>query len=173
MSYRDDPLTADLRWYANMVSGLYDRPVYLVGSALRISNLAPRDWDVRLCLSDENFALRYEPLSGLTEGGAADVVVRWWSEVTTGCVRPYIGAGQTRWSSTQTGAEADRPQHRFPGLPLHLLAQVWWLCPREVGQPRRLLTALLSYMHLLVLYARVGQKPFLKTPASYLARTKT
>lgn len=36
-----------------------NKPVYLCGSALRRDNLKPRDWDVRVCLTDKEFAVRY------------------------------------------------------------------------------------------------------------------
>jgi hypothetical protein len=48
-----------LRRLANGLRGYYGQPVYLCGSALLDGNTNPRDWDIRIELPDEQFALRY------------------------------------------------------------------------------------------------------------------
>jgi hypothetical protein len=74
--------------FGNMISALIGGPVYLVGSVLDFNNKSPRDWDLRLCLPDKAFALRYEPKSGLTDKGAAELVDRWATERSTGHYTP-------------------------------------------------------------------------------------
>ena len=44
------------RW-ANKMRGHYGTPVYLVGSSLTNEN--PRDYDIRICLPDKDFMMRY------------------------------------------------------------------------------------------------------------------
>ena len=44
-----------------MIAALLGGESYLVGSALRPDNPEPRDWDVRLLMANEGFALRYWP----------------------------------------------------------------------------------------------------------------
>lgn len=51
-----------LRRWANRVRGRYGVPIYLCGSALRADNPDPRDWDVRIMLPDDEFALRFGPV---------------------------------------------------------------------------------------------------------------
>jgi len=48
-----------LQHVGNGLRGLYGAPVYLVGSALLDSNMYPRDWDIRIMLSDAEFTRRY------------------------------------------------------------------------------------------------------------------
>jgi hypothetical protein len=43
--------------WANQMAARFARPVYLVGSAL--TSAVPRDWDVRIVLSNAEFELRY------------------------------------------------------------------------------------------------------------------
>lgn len=62
-----------LREWANTISGYYGVPVYLCGSALSKKN--PRDFDVRICLSDGDFIIRY--------GASADIV-EWWGRKALG-----------------------------------------------------------------------------------------
>lgn len=50
-----------LRRFGNELRGHYGVPVYLVGSALEEDNFNPRDWDIRLCLPDEEFMRHYAP----------------------------------------------------------------------------------------------------------------
>lgn len=70
------------RW-ANALRGYYGVPVYLVGSALSGNNAKPRDWDIRIELSDEDFARRFgDPQAWETEGGTGKWTdIRWrWSD---------------------------------------------------------------------------------------------
>ncbi len=62
-----------LRGWANQIAARFNAPVYLVGSALREAR--PRDIDVRVVLSDEQFVGRYGIAAtapyhlGLNDGG--------------------------------------------------------------------------------------------------------
>jgi hypothetical protein len=58
---------------ANALSGLYGAPVFLVGSALRVGNRVPRDFDLRIPLQHFDFTLRY--------GGS---VADWEEQMHTG-----------------------------------------------------------------------------------------
>lgn len=51
-----------LRRWANRLRGRYGVPIYLCGSALREDNPDPRDWDIRIMLPDDDFALRFGPV---------------------------------------------------------------------------------------------------------------
>lgn len=75
---------AMLTRFGNMLSALFGGPVYLVGSALQEGNENPRDWDLRLSLPDEWFALRYDPLEGVTPTGVAHVVKEWRAQRYSG-----------------------------------------------------------------------------------------
>lgn len=70
------------RW-ANMLAGYYGARIYLCGSALRDGNIEPRDWDIRVVLTREDFERRFgNPDAWVDQGctGAWDSV-RWrWSE---------------------------------------------------------------------------------------------
>jgi hypothetical protein len=50
-------LVFDLRRVGNFMADYYRAPVYLVGSALRKAD--PRDWDIRVILSDDEFTRRF------------------------------------------------------------------------------------------------------------------
>lgn len=54
---------AQLRRWANRLRGRYGVPLYLVGSALRDDNPDPRDWDIRMMLPDDDFAVRFGPVA--------------------------------------------------------------------------------------------------------------
>jgi hypothetical protein len=56
------------RW-ANRLRGRYGVPIYLCGSALREDNPDPRDWDIRIALPDEDFAIRFGPVAEWIEEG--------------------------------------------------------------------------------------------------------
>lgn len=58
-----------LRRWANRLRGRYGVPVYLVGSALRADNPDPRDWDVRIMLPDDRFALAFGPVDEWRDEG--------------------------------------------------------------------------------------------------------
>lgn len=62
-----------LREWANTISGYYGAPVYLCGSAL--TKKKPRDFDVRICLSDGDFIVRY---------GANVDIENWWARKAMG-----------------------------------------------------------------------------------------
>ncbi len=64
-----------LRWNANSLRAYYGVPVYLVGSALLDSNVRPRDWDVRIILSDADFERRYGISAEVFRGSITDE--RW------------------------------------------------------------------------------------------------
>jgi hypothetical protein len=55
----NEPRLFLLRRWANLLAARFGASVYLVGSALRDDNANPRDWDVRIPLTNEQFALRY------------------------------------------------------------------------------------------------------------------
>ena len=65
----------NLSRFANMVSSLFGGDAYLVGSARRAANTDPRDWDIRLLLSDKRFCLRYAPRQALKDDGVASMVM--------------------------------------------------------------------------------------------------
>lgn len=50
-----------LRRWARVIHARYGGGVYLVGSATRDDNADPRDWDVRVRLTNDQFADRYAP----------------------------------------------------------------------------------------------------------------
>jgi hypothetical protein len=75
---------AMLRRFGNFMSALFGAPVYLVGSALREGNTDPRDWDLRLCLSDVDFVLRYQTGDGLVPKGTRSVIEAWASQRRSG-----------------------------------------------------------------------------------------
>lgn len=79
---RTDRLVLLQRW-ANGIAGFYGVPVYLCGSALRDDNVDPRDWDVRLCLPDRDFTVRYGDVAAWVSQGQTGAWERprWrWSE---------------------------------------------------------------------------------------------
>jgi hypothetical protein len=106
-----------LRAEANGLRGLYGASVYLVGSALLDCNERPRDWDIRITISDEQFQRRYgSPERWQFEGGDGQwTSVRWrWSD---DCVK------QSRQCSINTGLLVDVQVYpisyegRFTGKP--------------------------------------------------------
>lgn len=92
-----------LQCAANSASALYGVPVYLCGSALREDHPEPRDWDFRLCLPDEVFALRYG-------GGSPRAVERWIAEGATGCY------SAVRWHWSDDCVKQSRHASRRTGL---------------------------------------------------------
>jgi hypothetical protein len=75
-----------LKRWANRLAGHYGAHVYLVGSALEGDNPKPRDWDIRINMSDEDFAVRFGDVdTWTTEGGTGEWTdVRWrWSRECT------------------------------------------------------------------------------------------
>ncbi len=99
---KTDPKRWPSRWSrlykeGNGLAGLYGAPVYLVGSALNDANAEPRDWDVRITLSDRSFAARYGSVEQwIREGETGNwTSVRWcWS---ADCVKQAKHmAGNTR-----------------------------------------------------------------------------
>jgi hypothetical protein len=89
------------RWYvlvrwANFLYGYYGIPVYLCGSALRDDNDDPRDWDIRIRMSAEQFERRFgsvdKYLEEMNTGMWTRVAHRWSAE----CVkRSKEGWGHT------------------------------------------------------------------------------
>ncbi len=65
-------LMHQLRRWANIVYAQYGVPVYLCGSVLKHDIADPRDWDVRVRLSNAQFTVRY---------GRPDL---WWEEGQSG-----------------------------------------------------------------------------------------
>ena len=58
-----------LRRWATSLRTLYPYPIWLVGSALSGRNPNPRDWDIRIVVSDEDFRKRFgEPHEWEIEG---------------------------------------------------------------------------------------------------------
>ena len=110
-------LRGRLRAEANGLRGLYGVPVYLVGSALLDSNEQPRDWDVRLTLSDAEFARRYgNPERWETEGGDGQwTKVRWrWSD---DCVKQSQRASANSGVLVDVQIYPERYVRRFSGKP--------------------------------------------------------
>lgn len=67
------------RWAAKLSTGLFcGAPVYLVGSALERAN--PRDWDFRVILTAEAFALRYATAEQRRTMTPREVVARFMAE---------------------------------------------------------------------------------------------
>lgn len=76
-------LREKLRRWANRLRGRYGAPIYLCGSALREANPDPRDWDVRIMLPDDDFALRFGPVDEWRDEGCTGLWTRtrWrWSD---------------------------------------------------------------------------------------------
>lgn len=72
-----------LRREGNNLSAFYGGRVYLVGSALLDANEQPRDWDVRVIISDAEFQRRYgDPQAWIGEGHSGKWTrIRWrWSD---------------------------------------------------------------------------------------------
>lgn len=72
-----------LRRFGNRIAAFYRVPVYLCGSALLDFNAAPRDWDVRITLSDLEFRRRFGDAQAWEAEGRSGVYtqVRWgWSD---------------------------------------------------------------------------------------------
>jgi hypothetical protein len=103
-----------------MVRGQYGWPVYLVGSALRDDNPDPRDWDVRVMLSDRWFRTRFgDPGLWEREGSTGNWTkeIRWrWSDA---CVK------QAKHGSLHTRLNID-----FQAYPLEYAHRFYG------GQPR-------------------------------------
>lgn len=92
---------ASLKRYANWLRGYYAAPVYLCGSALIDFNAEPRDWDVRVKLSNAEFGRHFgDPAAWVEEGDTGDWTrVRWkWSDE---CVK------MTRLGWKNTGLNID------------------------------------------------------------------
>lgn len=95
-------ITCESKWgllyrFANSIAALYGAPVYLCGSALRSDNDDPRDWDIRIMLSEAEFARRFgDPVKWADEGCTGRYSrVRWrWSDEC--CNRSRQGFAETR-----------------------------------------------------------------------------
>ena len=72
-----------LRRFANMVRGYVGVPVYLCGSAMADFNADPRDWDIRIRLTNADFERRFK----------IDAA-RWLDEMHTG----KWSKGRWNWS---------------------------------------------------------------------------
>ncbi len=87
-----------LKRWANGIAAYYGVPVYLVGSALRESNHDPRDWDIRCCLPNYDFMVRY----GSAEEWVAEGISGNWTRTrwrwSADCVK------QTKHAWRATGA---------------------------------------------------------------------
>lgn len=91
---------------ANKLSLFFGQPIYLVGSALDVT-AKPRDWDLRLCLPDEHFAIKYcygsgqfdveqmvsKWLSAFNSGVFIDSVWRWGDDMVHHSMRASKGSG--------------------------------------------------------------------------------
>lgn len=79
-----DNLPRLVRW-ANIQRAYYGFPVYLVGSALSGSNPLPRDWDIRITLTNKAFSIRFgDPQQWEYEAGGDWTQVRWrWADECT------------------------------------------------------------------------------------------
>ena len=68
-----------LRRWALVLRARFDAHVHLVGSALRDDNHDPRDWDVRVLLTYEQFAARYAP-ARMRKALSPRDIARLWNE---------------------------------------------------------------------------------------------
>ncbi len=92
------------RW-ANGIRMLYGAPVYLCGSALREDCPDPRDWDIRVCLPDDLFSLRY------AGGRDPERVVKKWTDDS------YTGKwGKIRWHWADDCVNESYKGRRVTGL---------------------------------------------------------
>lgn len=89
-----------LRRRANAERGLLGVPIYLCGSALLDFNTKPRDWDIRIRLSDREFSRRYAD-------GRKDGVSAWITEAQTG----EWTAIRWRWSDDCVKRSKDWSRH--------------------------------------------------------------
>lgn len=76
-----------LRRWANRLRGRYGVPIYLCGSALRADNPDPRDWDVRIMLPDERFALAFGPVDEWRDEGCTGKWTRTRFRWSDQCVK--------------------------------------------------------------------------------------
>lgn len=90
-----------LRTQANGLRGILGEPVYLCGSALMDFNKEPRDWDIRVTLTDAHFKRKFgDPKEWQQQGSTGKwTQVRWrWSDF---CVK------QSQRFSRWTGLNCD------------------------------------------------------------------
>jgi hypothetical protein len=73
-----DGLCESLQPWANQMASRFGRPVYLVGSALRLPE--PRDYDIRIVVTDEEFTARYGDPYAWAEA-------LWWPSRNDGSLR--------------------------------------------------------------------------------------
>lgn len=107
-----------LRAEANGIRGLYGVPVYLVGSALMDANEKPRDWDFRITLADEDFALRYGDATEWAREGANG----HWTDI--------------RWRWSDDCVKRSKAASGFLGLNVDFQAYPASYAKRFKGQPR-------------------------------------
>lgn len=90
-----------LRGLGQSSAAYYGADVWLVGSALKDGNAKPRDWDIRIVLSELAFTRRFgDPKTWQEEGITGrwtDVRWRWSNE----CIK------QGLWASGYTGLNVD------------------------------------------------------------------
>jgi hypothetical protein len=92
-------LVVQLQPWADQMATRFGRPVYLVGSSLRMAD--PRDVDVRVVVSDEEFRARYgDPVAW---GEAL-----WWPNRNDGSIRYCMDVGDlSREASIQLRLNID------------------------------------------------------------------
>lgn len=100
-----------LQQWANTISGYYGVPVYLCGSALLKKN--PRDYDIRICLDDRDFVVRYGSSTDLEKWCAEKALGMWdhshwaWSD---DCVKRT----KNGWAETQRNIDFQiQPEYQW------------------------------------------------------------
>lgn len=105
-----------LRRWANALRGYYGVPVYLCGSALSGSNPNPRDWDIRLTLSEEQWRKRFgDPWKWEEEGGSGkwtDIRWKWSDECVKNSEQGYRRTGLNIDFQIYPAAHARQYAHR-------------------------------------------------------------
>lgn len=85
-----------LRRYANEMANFYRLPVYLCGSALAEANMKPRDWDIRIEMTHEDFSRRFGDAWKWEEEGA----IGDWSDVRWHWSDECVKRTKTGWRMT-------------------------------------------------------------------------
>lgn len=109
---------AALRRWASRVRGFWGEPVYLCGSALLDFNADPRDWDIRVCLEDDDFGRRFGPVGDWNQEGLTG---KW-------------GRTRFRWSDRCVKDSKDAARHTGLNIDFQVYPASHW--PHYRGKPR-------------------------------------
>lgn len=122
----DECRRVSMRRWANRMRGRYGVPVYLVGSALREDNPDPRDWDFRLALPDDEFAVHFGPVDEWRDEGCTGNWTRTRFRWSDQCVKDtkdavawmHVNADVQIYPASHVAAlYADQPRVRVDSFP--------------------------------------------------------